>query len=162
MAGATYTPIQTITSSGASISFTSIPSTYTDLIIVVNGKSSGAGQMALRFNSATTNYSSTSLNGNGTTAYSQRTTTSSNSFMQLGYYDYYDSNQGTGIVNVMNYANTTTYKTVLARNNNASTGVGTSVGLWQSTSTINAIEVFPIGCTWITGTTLTLYGIAAA
>jgi hypothetical protein len=42
-AGATYTPIATYTVSGSSTltyTFSSIPSTYTDLVLVVNGSSS--------------------------------------------------------------------------------------------------------------------------
>ena len=44
-AGNTYTPIATTTlsSSQNDITFSSIPSTYTDLVIVFNGKSTNAG-----------------------------------------------------------------------------------------------------------------------
>ena len=64
----------------------------------------------------------------------------------------------------MNYANTTTYKTVLSRDalNNASDGaVEAFVGLWRSTSAINTIQIKPDSGNFNTGT-FSLYGILAA
>ena len=76
---ATYEPIQTTTlgSAAASYTFSSIPSTYTDLKLVITGTSVGAyADIDLRFNSDTaTNYSWTALAGNGTAASSYRAST---------------------------------------------------------------------------------------
>jgi hypothetical protein len=75
---------------------------------------------------------------------------------------------GTVITNIMNYSNSTTFKTVLSRYSNGSTsnGPGTEaiVGLWQNTSVINSITVKQnTGSNNLdTGSTFTLYGIAAA
>jgi hypothetical protein len=63
----------------------------------------------------------------------------------------------------MNYANTTTYKTVLTRANAAASGVDASVGLWGSTAAITSITFdLPLVRTISTGSTFTLYGIKAA
>ena len=72
--GPTYTPIatQTLGSSAASVTFSSIPGTYTDLMLIsfAQGQASGGdNRLVLQFNGDTaTNYSSTYLIGNGTTA----------------------------------------------------------------------------------------------
>ena len=54
-AGSTYTPIATTTlGSAGTITFSSIPSTYTDLVIVLNGNGSrvaGTDDTGLRLNS---------------------------------------------------------------------------------------------------------------
>jgi hypothetical protein len=163
-AGNTYTQIASTTlGSAGTITFSSIPATYTDLVLVVNGKAnSTVGQLALRLNGDTaTNYSETILEGDGTTASTLRIT--SGSYMQLGYYAYFDAtNQATGICHIMNYANTTTNKTVLARMNNTALATSTSVGLWRSTAAINSIVVSAATNSFATGTTASLYGITAA
>jgi hypothetical protein len=84
--------------------------------------------------------------------------------MQLGYYDRFNtSTNSTAICQIMNYANTTTYKTVLARMNNTSYGVGASVGLWRATPVaITSVEASAAGNNFAVGTTASLYGIAAA
>jgi hypothetical protein len=64
----------------------------------------------------------------------------------------------------MNYANTTTYKTVLARSNVTDFRVAAIVGLWRSTSAINTIQLRSDNSSYnfTTGSTFTLYGISAA
>jgi hypothetical protein len=65
----------------------------------------------------------------------------------------------------MNYANTTTFKTVLIRANNSSTGVDLILGLWRKTpEAITSITIKNTGTSsnFAIGSTLTLYGIKAA
>ena len=75
-----------------------------------------------------------------------------------------DSNvgQNNAIVQFQNYSNTTTYKTVLSRGNNASNLVEAFVGLWRSTSAITAIDIKTQSGNFSIGSTFTLYGIKAA
>jgi len=161
----TYEKIATNTLSSAqsSITFSSIPSTYTDLVLISNAAvSSGAAQMLCRLNSDTgSNYSFTRLGGDGSTTESSRA--SSVSYMQITWFGYLTTtiNQA-GIANFMNYSNSTTNKTVLTRSNNAGNGVGSNVNLWRSTSAINTILLYPDASTFATGSTFTLYGIKAA
>lgn len=167
-AGTTYSPIATVTLSSAlsQVTFSSIPSTYTDLVIVSSAKiTSGSGvDMVTRFNNDPgANYSASILYGTGATAGSTRLV--SNAYMYCDYYGALDSAvYNTSIINIQNYANTTTYKTALIRSNNANTGLGLDaiVGLWRSTSAINSVILFPITSTFTTGSTFSLYGIAAA
>lgn len=166
-AGSTYTPIATNTVSGtstATVTFSSIAGTYTDLIIVANGSISVNDNTYVQFNgSGGTAYSGTYLSGNGTTAASGRYT--SNDRIVADYNSYPNTTAGaaTLIYHFMNYANTSTYKTCLIRANNAGVGTSASVHLWSSTAAITSIALQCTGTTkWGNGTTFTLYGLAAA
>ena len=163
---ATYVPIATYTvpSATASYTFSSIPSTYTDLVIVTNISTSTASDMLFRLNGDTgSNYSQTYLSGDGTNSSSGRYTN-----LTTGYLDHNAVTSSTNfnydcIININNYSNATTYKTILSRANNSATGVDASVLLWRSTAAITSIIIYPSGsATLSTGTTLTLYGILGA
>lgn len=160
-AGSTYSSIATTTLSGSSYTFSSIPSTYTDLILVIQGANSNVGNARWRLNGDTgTNYSWTGLGGTGSAASSTRV--SNTATPQLDWYGYFDGTQSVLISHFMNYANTTTYKTVISRSNNANNGVATTVGLWRSTAAVNSISIISSNGNFDSGTTLTLYGITAA
>jgi hypothetical protein len=113
----------------------------------------------LQFNSDTTsNYSWTRLTGTGSAAGSTRAT--SQTSIQAGWGG---TDPATTIVSIQNYSNATTYKTCLVRTNDASGYVAAYAGLWRSTSAINRIDILAYsGTNFITGSTFTLYGIAAA
>ena len=66
------------------------------------------------------------------------------------------------IIQLMNYSNTTTYKTWLVRGGNSATGVEAMVGLWRSTSAITSLTFSLTASTFSSGSTFTLYGILAA
>jgi len=119
----------------------------------------------LRFNSdSSSNYSTTYLYGNGSSAASTRETNRTS--VGLGWLLAPDSTNLTAIYNVsiMNYSNTTTYKTVLNRGNNAAQAAEANVSLWRDTAAINSITIrtSSAGNDLNTGTVLTLYGIQAA
>ena len=163
---ATYEPIakETLGSSVQTVTFSSIASTYTDLVVIINSFASVASDMSMYFNADTgANYSRTTLWGNGSTAGSVRDTSVNSIY--LTYYGTVRTDQGSSvqIVNIMNYANTTTHKTVLARANASVTGTDLTAGLWRSTSAVTSIT-FDLDSTrtFQTGSTFTLYGIKAA
>ena len=160
-AGSTYSPIATTTLGGAtgSYTFSSIPSTYTDLVLIFGGSMSSFGNLRIQFNSDTgSNYSFTRLLGDGSTAQSDRGTAQPAINIAI-----LDANViGNSITSIQNYANTTTYKTVIARGNSTGTYLGASVGLWRSTSAINSITIYPAAGNLNSGSVITLYGIAAA
>lgn len=156
---ATEDVIATTTASGSStnISFTSIPSTYTDLVLVVNGTIGNADNtMLMQYNSDTgTNYSSTVLSGNGSTT---------ESFRGSGTNDMYcgriSTTQSVNIIQIQNYSNTTTYKTFISRGNNSAARVSAFVGLWRNTAAITTVTLTFNGAgNFASGTTATLYGI---
>jgi len=160
-AGNTYIPLATTTISGSSttsVTFSSISGSYTDLVIIMGFSLSANDEIDITFNNDTgANYSRTYMEGNGTTAGSARTSNFS-AIPILG-----RGNLMTNIINIMNYANTTTYKTVLARFSSASNIIGTEVGLWRDTSAITTIKLnLRTSQTYVAGSVITLYGIAAA
>jgi hypothetical protein len=170
-AGTTYSTIATTTlsSAAASYTFSSIPSTYTDLILVSYIKAATADQnCALQFNGDTaSNYSITNIDGSGTASGSSRLSNQSN--MILDNYAYMTTAIfKTTISHIQNYSNATTYKTILSRASNASSspsaGVDINVGLWRSTAAINSIKLLGQQGTsnFAIGSTFTLYGIACA
>jgi hypothetical protein len=165
-AGSTYTPIATQTVSGTtttSVTFSSISGSYTDLVIIANGNLSVADDTYVQINATSSGYSGTVLRTDGTTASSLRYT--SNNVIVADYTSYPNTTAANwnAIYQFMNYSNSTTYKTVLIRSNNASIGTSASVHLWQSTAAITSIALQALGGPkWGSGTTFSLYGIAAA
>lgn len=154
---ATYEPIASTTVSAASdVTFSSIPGTYTDLILVWGGSCTG-GPVIGQVNSDTgTNYSDTYLLGNGSAASSGRYSTQGAFRIQIS--------QGTGQtvarVSIQSYANTSVFKTMLSESAAAGSAVERTVSLWRSTSAITSVKFYPFTGT-LTGT-LSLYGIKAA
>jgi len=158
----TYTPIATTTLSSAvsSVDFTSIPSTYTDLVIIMQAKHSATNTgVAMGYNSDTgTNYSLTAISGNGTSASSFRNT----SVSPANIADIDNSNFNAVVINVMNYANSTTYKTAISKSAAPSTYVTSYCSLWRNTAAITKVTLSVAGGNFVSGSTFTLYGIKAA
>lgn len=162
----TYEPIAstTLTAGTASVTFSSIPQTYTDLVLIVNAKSVDAvDNLDAKVGNGTvdsgSNYSRTYFTGDGSGAASGRA--SNQSFARFTYSGYSSSTQtGNQIIHFMNYSNTTTYKTMLNRANNAGYNVEALVNLWRSTSAINIITLNG-GSNFQSGSTFVLYGIKA-
>jgi hypothetical protein len=66
------------------------------------------------------------------------------------------------IMQLQNYSNATTFKTILVRNSPAANAVSALVNLYRSTSAITSIKFYTTSGNLNTGSTFTLYGIAAA
>lgn len=157
----TYTPIATTTlgSAASSVTFTSISGTYTDLVLIVNASlASGAASVLMRYNSDSgTNYSGTRIYGNGTTAASDRTTSSNQN--DIGYFN---TSMCTSLVSIQNYANSTTYKTCLVRANTTDYVFG-QVQMWRNTAAVTSINITNSSAVnFNTGSTFTLYGVKSA
>jgi hypothetical protein len=162
----TYEPLATTTLSTAtaSVTFSSISSSYTDLVLVSMPLSATSDNLTMQFNSDTgTNYSTTILSGNGSAASSARQSNTATPYMS--YYGLTNPTPSTCIFHIMNYANTTTYKTTIARASNASGSGGTdaTVMLWRDTSAITSIVIKQYGANNLSsGSTFSLYGIKSA
>jgi hypothetical protein len=159
----TYEPIATTTlgSAAASVTFSSITGTYTDLVIIFNGGiTSAPDDMRLEFNGSTTGYSATLLRGDGSAVISARATGET----AIPWTTYLGSGSAgsVSITHVQNYSNTTTFKTVLSRGNVAASYVSATVGLWRNTAAITSCKLIAGSSTFLTGSTFTLYGIKAA
>lgn len=161
----TMTPIatQTLTADAASVTFSSLPQGYTDLMLVINSKGSVTNYPAIRVNGDTgTNYSRTYLTGNGTAASSGRDTTISLAYINANSGNDTSNFNYVGTAHFMNYSNTTTYKTFLGRSSNAGSGADATVNLWRSTAAITSITALLNTGNYSTGSIFTLYGIKAA
>jgi hypothetical protein len=158
-AGATYEPIATTTlgSAQATVTFSSISGSYTDLVLVISAVA-GGGSVRVELNAdSATNYSRTFLVGDGSSATSGRSSNASLFYLTAG-----TSNPSATIAHFMNYSNTTTFKTIISRGNDANSATIANVNLWRSTSAINSIKLTAETGNISTGSTFTLYGIAAA
>jgi hypothetical protein len=113
----TYEPIATYTlpSNQANYTFTSIPATYTDLVLVAAGQVSSAVSIACQVNGDTANnYSVTELYGDGSSAGSTRNSSNAQVTIASIVAQINSGNQWISTLHFMNYANTTTNKTILA------------------------------------------------
>mgnify|MGYP006279408047 CR=1 FL=1 len=162
----TYTPIASVTLAAdvASINISGIPQTYTDLVVVVTGYQTGGADnsLGLWFNGDTgSNYSWTRILGSGSSAISGRGTNTVE--MDLGMIGGYGTRAiSNSIFHIMNYSNTTTYKTALGRGNMADGYLGAAVGLWRNTSAVTSINIGTSGGNNMkSGATVNLYGIAS-
>jgi hypothetical protein len=160
----TYVALYSANLSGlSSANFTNIPQNYTDLILVFSGQDSATSLsgFSIGINSTFSGglYSNTILEGNGSSPYSNRSTSQNG----IGISVSGGTNlSGNAIVNFQNYSNTTTFKTILTRYNASNAAVGARVDLFRSNSAITRLDFFPYTANWATGTTLSVYGVANA
>ena len=165
---ATYEKIQSYTlgSAAASIDFTSIPATYTDLRIVwVYQSVTASNYPYLRYNSDTgNNYGFVFLYADGATAASTGNPSNSGAYL-VGNAAASTSQWQMNTIDVFSYAGST-YKTLLNTYSGDVGGSGTAsagVNLWLSTAAITSIKLLmSAGGNIASGSTATLYGIKAA
>ena len=159
----------TVGSGGAAnIDFTSIPSTYTDLVLVTSLRQTGTGSpgdyVKIQFNgeTATTNYSGKYLEGNGTSATSGNlaqwggvatgSSATSNTFSNCQIY-------------IPNYAGSIakSYSVDDTLENNAtSTYMDFFAGLWNNTTAINRVNFVCTSGTFVQYSTAYLYGVKSS
>ena len=163
----TYDKIATTTlgSAAASITFSTIAASWTDLRLVLIASVDTYSPGWIRFNSDSgNNYSFTNLDGNGSYASSSQYSLYSKivagkSSLQIS------SNWSFYTLDIFSYTGST-YKTSLLSESADHNGYGDAsvqVNLWQSTSAITSINLLLSGTqNYAAGTTATLYGIKAA
>jgi hypothetical protein len=153
-----------LTSSQALIEFTSIPQTFTDLVLLFSGRSARVAsfeEYRIYFNGANSNLSTRYLEGDGS---SSASSTTANGFIGIGnssnstastfgntsiYIPNYTSSNAKSfsVDNVSEANGTTSYQDIVA-------------GLWNQTAAINAITLTNgTGSNWLAGTSATLYGV---
>ncbi len=166
---ATYEPIAstTVGSATSSVTFNSIPSTYTDLRLVFIGNCDTASRyFTLRFNSdSSANYSMRYLTGDGSTsATSWRT---GDTALYTNNYSGSDTTKQQLITcDIFSY-NESRMKTVLSQTASDKTGSGTvdaAVSLWKSTSAITSVTALYMvaGGNIAANSVISLYGIKSA
>jgi len=165
----TYTLISSVTvgsGGAANIEFTSIPGTYTDLVLKLSGRTTYTGLSyrfgELQFNGSSANLSNKVLYGDGTSAisgndttiyfYNDTTTATASTFDNIEFY-------------IPNYAGST-FKSVSldgVTENNGTTAIAYLLaGLWSNTAAITSIKLDPNSGDFVQYTTAYLYGISNA
>ena len=160
---------QTLTSASASVVFSSIPQTFTDLKVVYSARNTDSqAALYIRPNGSTSNLSARRLMADGTTVSSgtsgstiyvfslNDSTTTSNSYSNTEFY-------------IPNYASTTVAKSISidgTSETNASPGAGAfrylGAGLWNDTTAISSITLVPEGTgIFAIGSSFYLYGISS-
>jgi hypothetical protein len=157
----TYTALATVTlaSAAASVTFSSIPATYRDLILIITAQRTGSPvNVGMRFNGDSgSNYSSVFMTGTGSSATSG---TVSGTNVQLDVYPYPPSSGFNNyIVQIMDYAATDKHKSVLVRVNDAGNATEASAARWANTAAVNSLALTLSN--FNTGSTFSLYGVIA-
>lgn len=158
MATNTYVALQTITlgSAAASVTFSSIPSNFRDLICVVTGQAASNASFGARFNGDSTgHYRFVRYQGDGSSVSNGESTTLT--YALAGRIS--GSFESSQIFQVMDYSANDKQKTVLARGNGDF--VRSNVAVWPSTAVITSMQVFPDSWNFDAGVTVSLYGIEA-
>jgi len=159
------------TGSSATITFSSIPSTYQHLQLRILGKDTWNFYaqllgLKIRFNGVSgSSYASHNLYGDGSTVYADAYTSRSDVYIGYGIASSAtgESNMyGAAIIDIHDYTSTTKNKTVrsfMGVDKNGSGSVAISSGSFMNTSAVSEISIIAEGVYWNSGTTVALYGI---
>jgi hypothetical protein len=154
----TYTPLATVTlaSATSSVTFSSIPATYRDLILVVAASGSDTDER-IRFNADTgSNYTFVRMFGDGSSASSSSV---SNTYIRTMAGDL--SGLYNAIIQIMDYSATDKHKTTLGRGNKAGTFVVATAGRWANSAAITSVNYSVATGNFGIGSTFNLYGVIA-
>lgn len=166
MANETLTLIEKITvgsSSVASITFSNIPQTYTDIKVLVSARTSGSGDFRAYVypNGATTNLSSMNIYADGSSAYSNTYSNGAIGFF-INTADEGATIFGNGEIYFPNYSSSG-YKGFsldgATEHNGTGPYYGISSGRWNNNSTITSLEMRPTLGSFVQYSTFYLYGI---
>lgn len=155
----TYVPLATVTlgSSATTVTFSSIPGTYRDLVLIVAGTVSSGHGLRVRYNGDATdaNYSRVFMFGVGSG--SPASTTASDAVaLEMGTAQTLASGQ------IMDYSATDKHKTGLFRGGAGNSFTFAQANRWANTAAITSLQIAAVGgITISTGTVLSLYGIVA-
>jgi hypothetical protein len=174
MATNTYVALGSVTvgTATSSITFNSFSSAYTDLALVITGTTDRSGvaidDLGIRFNSDTAStYSYTQFYGDGSSSPGSDRAASTTSIKFASWFPGgigASGYRGLAKIEIMNYSNSTTHKTILSRYSDLATSsqglVGGSAGTWRNTAAITSITIVSTTSSNLqSGFTASLYGI---
>ena len=166
----TYTLISSVTvgsGGAAAMTFTSIPSTYTDLVVYVSAWSTAAGGAAangtnIKFNNTTANRTYRRLNGFGNSVSSDNGTGIPTGDINGTSVSTIFTNQFIYIPNYAGSNNKSVSVDSVTENNGTATGMNLIAGLWSDATAINRIDLFCDANNYAQYSTAYLYGISNA
>lgn len=158
----TYEPIasQTLPSEAASITFSSIPEVFTDLVLEVSAGTTVGANLTIRVNEDSgNNYSYIGIFGDGSVSGSARANN-----IGFAYLASRTSIMSPAHVSFMSYSNTNVFKIILSSDAGSHVGgyVQEVTNLWRSTSAINSITILSNSGLILSSSMFSLYGIKAA
>ena len=161
----TYEAIATVTvgsGGAANIDFTSIPGTYTDLVVKLSLRqdSSALNYAVMRFNNATTNFTYISIEGTGSAAASFNGSTGTYGFPTPS--SATASTFSNAEVYIPNYAGSSNKSfsvDTVTENNGTAAYADLIAGLRSNTDVIDRITFYTAGGSFVQYSTATLYGI---
>ena len=155
----TYIPLATYTVTGSSdteVVFSSIPSSYRDLVLVVNGtqtaNTANGGWMRLNGDSSNS-YSRVRMRGSGSATSSD--ILSGTEMEAMVFFDAVT----THIIQIMDYSTTNKHKIVLGRTTGIDFGPVSIAGRWANTAAVTSITLGVYARQFSVGSTFSLYGI---
>ena len=150
-----WVPLATTTLSGGetSVTFSSIPATYRDLVLVINGSGSAGGSMPVQFNGDSTASNYYNVYGYGYSSGTDYGAPNNNNFLS------WDTGECMAIMQIMDYSATDKHKSVLCRMHRGSySSVWMLAGRWANTNAITSVSFAPSSGTLNSGLTASLYG----
>lgn len=161
----TFISQQVLGAAAASVTFSSIPQTYEDLVIVFNGRGTDAGAdvaIRLQFNGDTAaNYDYEQAFFQNTATVNQQSAQTSIWAVQVPAAGSTAGFAGTAVIEITNYKNTTFHKQTSSTGGENRTGTGPRTmatwGQWKNTAAITSVIVSPSSGNWDVGTTISLY-----
>jgi len=166
MSAMTLIESKTLGTAAASIEFTSIPQTYTDLVVLLSLRgNTTSGEASMIFNSTSSSWSSKHLYGDGSSAASNNNPYAP-SVLYLGgvsHSNHTANTFGNQLVYIPNYAGSTNKSVSVdsVMENNATYSLQNLLaGLWSDTAAINSITIGLVGgASYAVGSTVSLYGV---
>jgi hypothetical protein len=154
--------------SSSEVIFNNIPANYQDLMLVIFGRNTATGSTYGTLNISYNNTFVSSSTMSGTRLLGDGGSATSSRFTAYGAADagYIPSSTATSGVfsstelHILNYANTSTFKTIFSRSACDLNGSGLTsliASLWPFTAAINSIQIF--SSNYAAGSTFALYGI---
>ena len=149
----------------ANIDFTSIPATYTDLVLKLSLRQStgSVGYATVKFNNSSTGFTYRSLEGSGSTALSFNGSVGAIGVVEPS--NYTASTFASFDIYIPNYAGSTnkSYSADAVTENNATLAYSDFVaGLWSNTAAINQITIQDLSGNLVQYSTAYLYGVSNA
>jgi hypothetical protein len=160
-----YIPLANVTlgASATTVTFSSIPATYQDLVLVVQALGTSNTSFWMRPNSSTntSEYNFVRMDGNGISATSAANSGTFDEFY-LGYYGELTTTERSNVkLEIFDYSQTNKHKSMLLRYGNANNGTGAHSYRWGTTAAITSILLRPQTGSFASGSTFALYGIIA-
>jgi hypothetical protein len=159
-----YTPIQSmyLQTPTSSITFSNIPSTYQDLVLVMQLQASSTSSPHIILNNDTSStYSSSALSGNGSAispvGLNNQTILKASNSASVSSTDF----SYISTIHFINYKSTSFTKQNIIRSSSSASGTDLMAGLWRNSSDpIRSITITTNSAsTWSLGSTFDLYGV---